>query len=171
LTAAALPAQRHRDPFTQPEIDEIRDTSWEPDLRLPLYVKFARARLVSLEQMRSDPKTKDRPRQTHDKLDDFLLIYDELNDNIDTYVDRKDDIRKALKVILDADTEFQAKLLALRDAPGVPPEEAKQYEFALTTAAETLDRSADDHRKLMADQQEAARHRKKSNPQPAGRPE
>ena len=132
LIAAAAPAQRHRDPFTQSEIDQIRDTSWEPQQRLALYVKFARARLVALEQMRSDPKTKDRPQQTHDKLDDFLLIYDELNDNIETYVDRKDDIRKPLKGIIDADTEFQAKLRALKDAAGVSPEEAKRYEFVLT---------------------------------------
>src|SRR5580658_1432937 len=93
LAAAPAPAQRHRDPFTQLEIDEIRDTSWEPQQRLSLYVNFARARLVSLEQMRSDPKAKDRPQQTHDKLEDFLLIYDELNDNIETYLGRKDDIR------------------------------------------------------------------------------
>ena len=51
-------AQRHRDPFTQAEIDQIRDTSWEPQLRLGLYVKFARARLVGMEEMRADPKTK-----------------------------------------------------------------------------------------------------------------
>ena len=97
LIGVAAPAQRHREPFTQSEIDQIRDASWEPQQRLSLYVNFARARLVALEQMRGDPKTKDRPQQTHDKLDDFLLIYDELNDNIDTYVDRKDDIRKPLK--------------------------------------------------------------------------
>src|ERR1700719_2290564 len=132
LTGTTASAQRHRDPFTQSEIDQIRDASWDPQQRLTLYVKFARARLVGLEEMRSDPKTKDRPQQTHDKLDDFLLIYDELNDNIETYVDRKDDIRKPLKVILDADTEFQAKLRALKDAADVPPEEAERYEFILT---------------------------------------
>ena len=63
-------AQRHREPLTQPEIDQIRDASWEPKQRLTLYVQFARVRLVKLEQMRSDPKIKDRPRQTHDLLDD-----------------------------------------------------------------------------------------------------
>jgi hypothetical protein len=168
LTMAALaPAQRHRDPFTQPEIDQIRDASWEPQQRLSLYVKFARARLVALEQMRSDPKTKDRPQQTHDKLDDFLLIYDELNDNIDTYIDRKNDIRKPLKGIIDADTEFQAKLLALRDAPGVSAEEAKPYEFALTEALDTLDGSVQDHRHLLADQEDAAKHKKKFASKPA----
>src|SRR5271169_5025473 len=149
--AAAAAAQRHRDPFTQPEIDQIRDASWEPQQRLSLYIKFARARLVALEQMRSDPKTKDRPQQTHDKLDDFLLIYDELNDNIDTYIDRKNDIRKPLKVIIDADTEFQAKLRALKDAADVPTEEAKAYEFVLTNALDTVDGSAEDHRKILAE--------------------
>jgi hypothetical protein len=168
LIAATASAQRHRDPFTQPEIDQIRDASWEPGLRLSLYIKFARARLVALEQMRSDPKTKDRAQQTHDKLDDFLLIYDELNDNINTYIDRKNDIRKPLKVVVDADTEFQAKLLALRDAANVPSEEAKQYEFTLTTALDTVDTSADEHRKVLAEQEEAAKHRKKSDMKPAG---
>jgi len=172
LLAAAASAQRRHAPLTQPEIDQIRDASWEPQQRLTLYVKFARARLVALEQMRSDPKTKDRPRQTHDKLDEFSLTYDELNDNIDTYVDRKDDIRKPLKTIIDADTEFQAKLLALRDAAGVSPEEARQYEFVLSSAIETLDSSTDDHRKLLAEQEEAAKHRKKSDTkQSANKPE
>ena len=145
-------AQRHRDPFTQPEIDQIREPVGSREHRLSLYVKFARARLVGLEQMRSDPKTKDRPQQTHDRLDDFLLIYDELNDNIDTYVDRKNDIRKPLKVIIDADTEFEAKLRALKDAAERSAEEAKQYEFVLTNALDTLDTSAEDHRKLLAEQ-------------------
>ena len=152
--------QRHRDPLTPPEIDQIRDTSWEPQQRLSLYVKFARARLVALEEMRNDPKTKDRAQQTHDKLEDFILIYDELNDNIDTYVDRKDDIRKPLKIIVDADTEFQAKLRALKDAAGVSADEARRYEFVLSTALETVDSSAEDHRKLLAEQ-EAAKHHKK----------
>src|SRR5579862_6212720 len=107
--ATTLVAQHRRDPLTQTEIDQVRDTSWEPKLRLPLYVQFARDRLVKLEQVRSDPKTTHRERQTHDLLDDFQLLYDELNDNIDTYVDRRDDIRKPLKIVIDADTEFQAK--------------------------------------------------------------
>src|ERR1700722_12816237 len=85
--ATAANAQRHSDPLTQSEIDQIRDASWEPRQRLALYVSFARTRLVKLEQMRSDPKTKDRGQQTHDMLDSFLLLYDELNDNVDTFVD------------------------------------------------------------------------------------
>lgn len=168
--AATLPAtaQKRRDPLTQAEVDQIRDTSWEPKLRLPLYVQFARARLVKLEQMRSDPKTKDRARQTHDILDDFQLLYDELNDNIDTYVDRRDDIRKPLKIVIDADTEFQAKLRALKDAADVPPVEAQQYEFVLTNAIENVDSAAEDHRKLLTDQEEEAKHKKLNKNPSAG---
>lgn len=167
-------AQRRRDPLTQAEIDKVRDVSWEPQQRLALYVQFSRARLVKLEEVRSDPKTKDRPQQTHDRLDDFLLLYDELNDNIDTYVDRRDDIRKPLKVVIAADTEFQAKLRALKDAADVKPEEYREYEFVLTNVLETVDTSAQDHRKLLADQEDAAKHKKLNSAASAkgeGRPE
>jgi len=58
--------------------------------------------MTVLEQMRSNPKTTERGRQTHDMLEDFLAVYDELNDNIDMYVGRKDDIRKPLKAIIEA---------------------------------------------------------------------
>jgi hypothetical protein len=168
LVTHVAAAQRHRDPFTKAEIDQIRDASWEPQQRLSLYVRFARERLVALEQVRSDPKTKNRARETHDRLDDFLLIYDELNDNIDTYVDRKNDIRKPLKAIIEADTEFQAKLRGLKDAADVPAQEASQYEFVLTNAIETLDTSAEDHRKLLVEQEEASKHRKKSDSKQSG---
>ncbi len=171
--ASVAQAQRHREPLTQAEIDQIRDASWEPKQRLTLYVQFTRARLVKLEEMRNDPKTKNRPQQTHDRLDDIQLLYDELNDNIDTYVDRKDDIRKPLKLVIEADTEFQAKLRALKDAADVPAAEAREYEFVLNNVLDTVDTSAEEHRKLLADQEDAAKH-KKLNPNASaknGRPE
>jgi hypothetical protein len=173
FAATTLPAQRHRDPLTPPEIVQIRDASWEPRQRLALYVQFARARLVKLEQMRTDPKTTDRPKQTHDLLDDFQLLYDELNENIDTYVDRKDDIRKPLKLIIDADTEFSAKLRGLKDAADVKPVEFRDYEFVLTNALDTVDSSIDEHRKLLAEQEDAARHKKLNSGSSAraGKPE
>jgi chromosome segregation ATPase len=164
LLLSPLQAERTRDPLTAPEIDQLRDTAVQPDLRLKLYVTFARARLVSLEQARSDPKTTDRGLATHDWLQDFLDVYDELNENIDTYVDRKSDLRKVLKTVIDADTEFQAKLRALRDAASAAKEESKQYEFLLTNALETVDASAQDHRQLLSEQEEAFKHKKGAKP-------
>jgi len=159
LVAPAL-AETKRDPLTNAEIDQLRDTAQEPDLRLKLYVTFARARLAALDQARTDPKTTDRAMATHDGIQDFLDVYDELNENVDTYVDRKADLRKILKIVIDADTEFQAKLRALRDDASAKKEEMQQYEFLLSNALETLDSSAQDHRQLLTEQEEAAKRKK-----------
>jgi hypothetical protein len=156
-----LQAQRRRDPLNPLEIDELRDAMLDPDERLKLYVKFSRDRMTKLEQMRSDPKATERARQTHDMLEDFLAVYDELNDNIDMYVGRKDDIRKPLKVIIEADTEFQSKLRALKNSPNTNAAEANQYEFLLTDALDTVDSSAEDHRKTVAEVEEYMKRKKK----------
>ena len=153
-------AQRHREPLTQSEIDQIRDASWEPKQRLDALCAVCAGTAGEAGGDAERSQDKDRPQQTHDLLDDFQLLYDELNDNIDTYVDRKDDIRKPLKTVIEADTEFQAKLRALKDAADVPAEEAQQYEFVLTNVLDTVDTAAEDHRKLLADQEEAAKHKK-----------
>jgi hypothetical protein len=160
--SSRLRAQPHRDPLNQLEIDQLRDAMLDPDERLKLYVQFSRDRLTKLEQMRSDPKATERGRQTHDMLEDFLAIYDELNDNIDMYVGRKDDIRKPLKLVIDADTEFQSKLRALKGSADTSADEVKQYEFLMTDALDTVDSSADDHRKTAAEVEEYMKKKKKN---------
>ncbi len=161
LLVVPLAAQRRRDPLNPLEVDQLRDAMLDPDTRLKLYVKFARDRMTALEQMRSNPKTTNRAAETHDLVADFLAIYDELNDNIDMYVGRKDDIRKPLKLIIEADTEFQAKLRALKDSANADAAEAKRYEFVLTNAIDTVDASADDHRKTVAEVEDYMKHKKK----------
>jgi hypothetical protein len=94
-------------------------------------------------------------------LEDFLAVYDELNDNIDMYVGRKDDIRKPLKVIIEADTEFQSKLRALKIPRTPMPPKLSQYEFLLTDALDTVDSSAEDHRKTVAEVEEYMKRKKK----------
>jgi hypothetical protein len=156
-------AQKHPDPLSQLEIDKLRDTAQDPLERLKLYVEFARARLQALDQARSNPKATDRGVETHDRLQDFLDIFDELNDNVDTFADRKEDLRKALKIVIEGDSEFQSKLRALKDAAGVSPAELKSYGFLLTNAIETVDSSIEDHRQLLDAQIEAAKQKKKKN--------
>ncbi len=163
LVALPLCAQRRHDPLNDLEINQLRDAMLDPVERLKLYVTFARDRMNKLEQMRADPKTTDRARQTHDMLADFLAVYDELNDNVDMYVGRKDDIRKPLKLIIEADTEFQAKLRALKDAANTNAAEAKQYEFLLSNAIDTVDSSADDHRSTITEVEEYVKRKKKAS--------
>src|SRR5574337_493366 len=106
----AAQAQRRHDPLLPSEVDLIRDSAQEPEERIKLYVKFTRARLDAVDQALSDPKVIDKGGEIHDRLQDFSDLYDELDDNVGTYSDRRDDIRKALKLVIDADTEFQSKL-------------------------------------------------------------
>jgi hypothetical protein len=155
-------SQRRDDPLNSEEIDQLRETAVEPEKRMKLYVAFARARLVALEQKRSDPKTTDRGGETHRLLQEFVTIYDELNDNLDNFDARKSDLRKAIKTVIEGDTEFQAKLRALKDDPRASKDEVSEYQFILSNAIESVDSSAEDHRKMAAEQAEVWKHRKKS---------
>jgi ABC-type transporter Mla subunit MlaD len=156
--------QSRRDPLNPKEIDALRDAAQDPEARIKLYIQFARERLLALEQMRADPKVTDRAQQTHDKLQNFLEVYDELNDNLDTFVERRADLRKPLKALIEADTEFQAKLRALKAAVDANPGEAQKYQFLLDNAVDTVDGGAQDHRQLLMAQEEAAKHKKKQGP-------
>jgi hypothetical protein len=159
---SSLSAQQPRhDPLNPIEINQLRDAMLDPEERLKLFVTFSRDRMTKLEQMRANPKTTERGQQTHDMLEDFLAVYDELDDNVDMYFGRKDDIRKPLRLIIEADTEFQAKLRAVKNSPNSNAAEISQYEFMLTNALDTVDSSADDHRKTLADVEEYMKHKKK----------
>lgn len=154
-------AQRRRDPLNPVEQDQLRDAAQEPGDRLKLYIQFARTRLTSLEQIRTDPKITDRAQQTRERLQDFLDVYDEMNDNIDTFVGRKADLRRPLKAIIESDTEFQARLRALKNSADANKDEARQYDFLLTSVLDTIDSSVQDHRQLLIEQEEAFKHKKK----------
>jgi hypothetical protein len=159
--AANLRAQRKVDPLNEAEIAQVRDAALDPDIRLQLYVQFAKARLTALDRSRTDPKVADHALAIHDGLQSFLDIYDELDDNIDTFAQRQNDIRKPLKAIIATDAEFTAKLRALDADAQTHPEQLAQYDFLLKSSIETLEESAKDHRELMVEQEELAKHRKK----------
>ena len=76
-------------------------------------------------------------------------------------MDRKSDIRKALKAIIEADAEFQAKLKTFREGLTGPKENTKSYEFVLSNAIDAVNSGATDHRKLLDEQEEMAKHKKK----------
>jgi chromosome segregation ATPase len=162
-------AQEHRtDVLTPDEVDQIRDAAQEPGDRLKLYIQFARARLDAAEKSRTDPQVKDHWQAIHDHLHDFLDIYDELDENVDTYADRQDDLRKPLKSVIEADTEFQSRLRALEAPPNATPQEKAEYQFVLSTALSAVDDGAEDHRQLLAEQEEAAKHKKKKEKNSGG---
>ena len=71
---------------------------------------------------------------------------------MDTFADRGDDLRKALKPVIEADTEFGSKLRAFKLSLENAREQAEKYDFLLGTAMEAVDNAAKDHRDLLAEQ-------------------
>jgi hypothetical protein len=161
LPGPGLRAQRNRDPLNNAEIDELRDTNQEPEKRLKLIVKFAAARLDSIDQLLADAQVPpaDKPEKIHDLLQDFLSIYDELGDNLDMYTDQKADLRKALRDVIQGDSEFRVRLRRMKDAARDPAAE-KEYGFALDNAIDAVNAGSDEHHKLAAEQKPDSRRKK-----------
>ena len=155
VSSAPLWSQVHdRDPLTEAEVDQLRETAIEPEKRLKLMVEFTKARMTSLEQVRTDPKAKDRGRRMHDLLEDISTLVDEIDDNVDDYSERSADLRKPLKQVVEMDSDFQTKLHELKKAENDPKniDEASDYKFALDDAIESVDQSATTNRKLLDEQ-------------------
>jgi len=146
---------RERDPLTEKEVDQLRETAIEPDKRLKLMVEFTRARMVAIEQLRSDPKlAKERGHRMHDLLEDVTSLVDEIDDNVENFNERSADLRKPLKQIVEMDSDFQLKLRELKAAAddAKNKDEAADYKFSLEDAIDSVNRSAESSRKLLEEQ-------------------
>jgi predicted nucleic acid-binding Zn-ribbon protein len=160
MPLSAFAQRQKRDPLSDLEVDKLRDAAQTPDVRLKLYLEFARTRLDHLQQAKADTKATDRDQQMQDALQDFIDIYDELNDNVDTFADRDDDLRKALKPVIEADTEFGSKLRAFKASLTSSREEFGKYDYLVGTALQAVDDAAKDHRSLLAEQEEKFKNKK-----------
>lgn len=148
-----------RDPLTQQEVDQMRDTADFPDKRLELMIGFAKARLKGINDLRAASKIpSDRSEQIHGLLQDFLTLLDEMDDNIDMYGAHKTDMRKGLKLLIEADSEWQLQLRQLQEQS--PPEELQQYSFVLTNAKEGVKDSAQGARETLEEQNKLAAEKK-----------
>jgi len=150
---------RSRDPLTQQEVDQMRDTADFPNKRLELMIGFARARMKSISDLRTATKIPPtRPQQIHELLEDFLTLIDEIDDNIDMYGEHKTDMRKGLRLLIEADSEWQLQLRQLQEQS--PPEELQQYSFVLTNAKEGVKDSAQGARESLDEQNKLAAEKK-----------
>src|SRR5208282_1912633 len=114
--------------------DQMREAADYPNKRLELMIRFGRERLAMIDLLRTDSSSAStRPKQIHDLLQDFMMLLDETDDNVDMYASHNADMRKGLKLLIEADSEFQLKLRQIREKS--PPDELQQYSFVLTDAS------------------------------------
>ncbi len=160
VLAGGTATARQRDPLTQEEIDQLREVALEPEKRLKLLADFARVRLTAIEQARTQEKSDaDSPRALHDLMENFLAVYDELDDNISMYEDRKADLRKALKPVLAADSEFHARIEGLQH--NLTAEERTECDFVMSSIVEAVTTGTIEHKKLLEEQIASAGNKKK----------
>ncbi len=169
LVGLALPAfAGKRDPLTDKEIDDLREVAQQGDKRLQMLLTFAKSRLVAVYQIHGDPKmVEGRGQRTHDMLEDFGSIITELDRNIDQYANQKQDIRKQLKEIIEADAQFQMQLRALKEEETKPEwqKEAEEYKFVLDDALDILQDNATNARETLDEQNNLAKGKKLHKPQ------
>jgi regulator of replication initiation timing len=162
FASVAVSARTH-DPLKPAEVAQMRDTAQEPQKRLPLMVNFAKARMIAIDQLRGDPKfAEGRGQQIHDLLDEFRAIVDEIDDNMDMYSRQKSDLRKALKTLIEADTEWQLKLRGLKEATDPKSQqEKKEYDFVLDSAIDSVNSNVDGARELLEAQNKSVEESKR----------
>src|SRR3954447_4064384 len=149
LSLPSIAGGHRRDPMTDAEADQIREASDKPQKRFHLYITFAKARLTTIDQLRADPKmAQGRGQQIHDLLEDFQSLVDETEANLDDYRARKADLIKPLTELVQAEDDWKLRLRALKE---VNTAEAKEYEFVLQNAIETVNDSSDSARKELED--------------------
>jgi hypothetical protein len=144
-----------REPLNNKEIDELREAAQEPLKRLRLYVMFSGSRLIDIDNLQGKNSVPDRGQQIHDLLQDFSTLIDEMDDNIDEYAKRGQDMRKALPEVIKAETDYQTRLRTLQQTAMNEPkaaEEYRAYNFALQDAMESVRGSLEDAQKTLSDQ-------------------
>ena len=156
-----LPAsaqRKERDPLTDAEVDQMREAADYPNKRLELLVKFARERVFGLESAQSESTGEAKTKQIRDTLQDFIAILDEIEDNIDMYGSHNADMRKGLKLVIEADSEWQLKLRQIKEKS--PADELQQYSFVLINATDTVGDSAKTARETLQEQNKLASEKK-----------
>jgi hypothetical protein len=84
------------------EVEQLRDAAYVPRDRVLVFVKFLDDRSNAIRDIFAKPRRPGREQDTHDLLEQFTSIADELEDNLDDYSTRHSDIRKSLPKLLEA---------------------------------------------------------------------
>ncbi len=132
LFCAGLGFAQEHDFLTADEIDQVRDAQ-DPNLRLKLYLVFARQRLALLEQYLAKEKP-GRSALIHDALEDYTHIIEAIDTVSDDALVRKVPIDLGMKEVAITEGEMLTTLQKIQDSA---PKDLARYEFVLKNAIDT----------------------------------
>jgi len=167
LLALTLPlhAQRGDSALSEGEIEQLRESAYFPNDRVLLFIKLLDTRDKAILDLFAHPRKPGREEDTHDLLEQFTDIADELNDNLDDFGPNHRDIRKALPKLIDATERWASNIKQ-------PPEDPA-YNLSRKLALESIRDIREEATRLVEDQKTwfAAHPPAKENPnQPAVAP-
>lgn len=144
--ALALPlhAQAKDNALSEGEIEQLREAAYVPNDRVLIFIKLLDARTKAIQDLFAHPRKPGREQDTHDLLEQFTSIADELNDNLDDYGPSHRDIRKALPKLIDATERWSSNIKQ-------PPENAV-YDLSRKLALESIRDIREEAAKLVEDQ-------------------
>jgi len=128
--ASPLRAQLHPSALSDGEIEQIREARYVPSDCILLFVKFLDLRTKEIDDLYAKPRRPGREQDTHDLIEQFTSIADELDDNLDDYGPRHADLRKALPKLLDATERWATAIKS-------PPED-EAYSVSRKIALESV---------------------------------
>jgi len=144
VLALPLHAQRSEASLSEGEIEQIRESAYVANDRIMVFIKLIDVRIKTIQDLYAKPRRPGREQDTHDLMEQFTALADELNDNLDDYGPRHRDIRKALPKLVDA-TERWATAIK------TPPDN-ELYKVQRKLALETI-RDIREEATLMIDEQ------------------
>jgi hypothetical protein len=130
--------------LAEAEVDQLRDSAYVPNERVLVFIKLLDTRNKAIQDLFAHPRRPGREQDTHDLLQQFTAIADELNDNLDDYGPRHRDIRKALPKLLDATERWSSNLRS-------PPDD-EAYNISRKLALEAISDIREEATKLVEDQ-------------------
>jgi hypothetical protein len=121
-----------RDFLTADEADQVR-LAQEPNLRLKLYLHFAKQRMDLIQQAVAQEKP-GRSKLIHDLLEDYTSIIEAIDTVTDDALKRKLDVAEGVSAVGEAEKEMLAGLEKIKEAN---PKDIGRYQFVLDNALET----------------------------------
>jgi hypothetical protein len=113
--APPIHAQRTDTALSESEIEQLREAAYIPNDRVLIFIKLLDTRNKTIQDLFAHPRKPGREQDTHDLMEEFTTIADELNDNLDDYGPRHRDIRKSLPKLLEATERWSSNLKAPPD--------------------------------------------------------
>ena len=133
-----LAVGQERDFLTADEADQVR-LAQEPNLRLKLYLHFAKQRLDLIQQAVSQERA-GRSKLIHDLLEDYTKIIEAIDTVSDDALKRKLDIAEGISAVGAAEKDMLAVLEKIHESS---PKDIGRYQFVLDQAIETTRDSAE----------------------------